>query len=191
MAWGIPETAREQEKIKAEMADHLNGLNATGTISYSTYSELFDLSMTLLDRMYATGRIDEKGGRDMVTREKLSDWLKEGRRKSDRQRAINDIEAFIDKAIEFNVKEGMTTFNISTGREGRNAHHKTPFYRLWYPDYVEDEDLGAVRQHIIDTYRKAGFDVRIVKQDCGFGAWYTALRFVDVHKVVDEEASRP
>lgn len=128
----------------------------------------------------------------MVTKDSLNEWLKEGRRKVDRQKAIDEIEVFIDKAIEFNVKEGLTTFTISTGREGRDAHHKTPFYRLWYPDYVEDEDLGPVRQHIIDTYHKAGFDVWIVKQYCGFGAWYTALRFVDVHKIVcKEEASRP
>ncbi|APQ78862.1 MULTISPECIES: hypothetical protein [Clostridium] len=50
--WGISETAAPKEKIKSEMADFLNGLNSVGEISYSTYSEIFDFSMDLLDRMY-------------------------------------------------------------------------------------------------------------------------------------------
>ncbi|RUT58488.1 hypothetical protein C1148_06950 [Clostridium botulinum] len=50
--WGISETATPKEKIKSEMADFLNGLNSVGEISYSTYSERFDFSMNLLDRIY-------------------------------------------------------------------------------------------------------------------------------------------
>ncbi|RUT62114.1 hypothetical protein C1143_06710 [Clostridium botulinum] len=50
--WGISETATPKEKIKSEMADFLNGLNSVGEISYSTYSEIFDFSMNLLDRIY-------------------------------------------------------------------------------------------------------------------------------------------
>ncbi len=34
------------------MADFLNGLNSVGKISYSTYSQIFDFSMDLLDRIY-------------------------------------------------------------------------------------------------------------------------------------------
>ena len=55
MAWGISENASEKEKKKAEMADFLNGLNATGDISYQTYREMFDFSMNLLDDMYELG----------------------------------------------------------------------------------------------------------------------------------------
>ncbi|KEI84150.1 hypothetical protein EJM73_06385 [Clostridium botulinum] len=50
--WGISETATPKEKIKSEMADFLNGLNSVGEISYSTYNEIFDFSMDLLDRIY-------------------------------------------------------------------------------------------------------------------------------------------
>ena len=50
--WGIESTATPKEKLKAEMADYLHGLNATGEISYSTYSELFDFSLDLLNKMY-------------------------------------------------------------------------------------------------------------------------------------------
>lgn len=54
--WGISQNASQKEKIKSELADHLHGLNATGEISYATYSNLFDISMGLLDRMYAQGK---------------------------------------------------------------------------------------------------------------------------------------
>ena len=40
--WGIAETASEIEKIKAEMADYLHGLDSCGEIVYSVYSNLFD-----------------------------------------------------------------------------------------------------------------------------------------------------
>jgi hypothetical protein len=52
MGWGISENATPKEKIKSEMADYLKGLNSTGAIDYSTYSEMFDFSMELLDKMY-------------------------------------------------------------------------------------------------------------------------------------------
>lgn len=53
--WGIASSAPEKEKIKSEFADFINGLNSVGEISYSTYSELFDEGMLLLDKMYALG----------------------------------------------------------------------------------------------------------------------------------------
>lgn len=55
MGWGISENATPKEKLKAEMQDYLNGLNSTGDISYSVYSEMFDYSMKLLDEMYELG----------------------------------------------------------------------------------------------------------------------------------------
>lgn len=52
MGWGISENATEKEKIKSEMADYLQGLNSVGEIDYKTYSDMFDFSMKLLDKMY-------------------------------------------------------------------------------------------------------------------------------------------
>ena len=40
------------------MNDFLMGQNSCGTIDYSTYSEMYDFSMELLDRMYALGLSD-------------------------------------------------------------------------------------------------------------------------------------
>jgi hypothetical protein len=54
--WGISEKATPKEKIKSEMADFLNGLNSVGDISYSTYSEIFDYSMDLFDKVYDLGK---------------------------------------------------------------------------------------------------------------------------------------
>lgn len=50
--WGISKNATPKEKLKSEMADFLNGLNSVGEISYSAYSEIFDFSMDLFDKMY-------------------------------------------------------------------------------------------------------------------------------------------
>lgn len=56
MPWGTSPTAEERMKLKSEMADYLNGLNSTGVIDYKTYSEAFDVSMDLLDKMYELGQ---------------------------------------------------------------------------------------------------------------------------------------
>lgn len=58
MSWGIAETAPEIEKIKAESADYLNGLNSCGVIDYSTYSNVFDFYADLLDKVYKQGQKD-------------------------------------------------------------------------------------------------------------------------------------
>ena len=63
MAWGISESATPKEKLKSEMADYLKGLNATGEISYVTYSEAFDFTMNLLDKMHELGVTEKKEGR--------------------------------------------------------------------------------------------------------------------------------
>ncbi|MZQ74923.1 MAG: hypothetical protein GT589_02050 [Peptoclostridium sp.] len=57
--WGISNAASLKEKLKSEMADYLHGLNAVGEISYSTYSEMFDFGLELLDRMYELGKMEE------------------------------------------------------------------------------------------------------------------------------------
>ena len=53
--WGISPNATDKEKIKAEMSDYIHGLNSVGAIDYPTYSELFDFSLALLDKMYELG----------------------------------------------------------------------------------------------------------------------------------------
>lgn len=60
MAWGINPKASKKEKIKSELADYLNGLNSCGIIDYSTYSEIFDFGMELLDKMYEQGKKDSQ-----------------------------------------------------------------------------------------------------------------------------------
>lgn len=60
MAWGISPNASKKEKIKAEMNDYLMGQNSCGIIDYTTYSEMYDFTMELLDRMYAQGLEDSK-----------------------------------------------------------------------------------------------------------------------------------
>ncbi|MBN7742691.1 hypothetical protein ABRD05_16670 [Bacillus velezensis] len=59
MSWCISPDATNKEKLKAEMADYLNGLNSTGAISYAVYSEAFDVSMNLLDKMYDLGKFEK------------------------------------------------------------------------------------------------------------------------------------
>ena len=56
--WGISPNASEKEKIKADYADILHGMNSTGAIPYDVYSDLFDDGMELLDRMYEQGKAD-------------------------------------------------------------------------------------------------------------------------------------
>jgi len=60
MSWGIAETAPEIEKIKAESADYLNGLNSCGEIDYYAYSYAFDFYAELLDKAYEQGKKDAK-----------------------------------------------------------------------------------------------------------------------------------
>jgi len=58
MSWGISEKASDKEKLKAKMADYLNGLNSCCIIDYTTYVEIFDFSHKLLDEMYELGKKD-------------------------------------------------------------------------------------------------------------------------------------
>lgn len=56
MGWGISPNASPKEKLKAELNDYLQGLNSTGEIDYSTYSDIFDMSHSILDKMYELGK---------------------------------------------------------------------------------------------------------------------------------------
>lgn len=58
MSWGIASTAPEIEKIKAESADYLNGLNCCGILDYDQYSQAFDFYAELLDRAYNLGKTE-------------------------------------------------------------------------------------------------------------------------------------
>jgi len=65
MSWGITPTAPEIEKIKAESADYLNGLNSCGVIDYAAYSEAFDFYADLLDKAYKLGKEESFGWHSM------------------------------------------------------------------------------------------------------------------------------
>lgn len=65
MPWGIVETAPENEKIKADFADFLNGLNSCGDISYVIYSEIFDEGMKLMDKIYELGKSEASNSPDI------------------------------------------------------------------------------------------------------------------------------
>ncbi|MDF2879615.1 MAG: hypothetical protein K0R54_172 [Clostridiaceae bacterium] len=54
--WGISDKASPKEKLKNELADYLHGMNSCGKIAYSVYSEIFDVGMDLLDKMYELGK---------------------------------------------------------------------------------------------------------------------------------------
>lgn len=58
MSWGIADTAPEIEKIKAESADYLHGLDSCGVIDWDTYNYAFDFYMDLLNRAYEQGKKD-------------------------------------------------------------------------------------------------------------------------------------
>lgn len=60
MSWGISDNASEKEKIKAEFNDFIQGLNSTCEIDYKTYSQLYDFTMPLFDRMYEIGKNDSE-----------------------------------------------------------------------------------------------------------------------------------
>ena len=54
--WGIADTAPENEKLKSEFADFINGMNSCGEIDYDVYSQLFDFTMPLFDKMFELGK---------------------------------------------------------------------------------------------------------------------------------------
>lgn len=83
--WGISPNASEKEKIKADYADILHGMNSTGAIPYDVYSDLFDDGMELFDRMYAQGKADA------VPVAEIKDYL---------QKRLDEWEALGDRKFE-------------------------------------------------------------------------------------------
>lgn len=74
--WGISPSASEKEKIKAEWADALIGKNSTAKITYDVYSELFDVGMELLDKMYELGKSDRgKEHRKRQNDDNVGGWI--------------------------------------------------------------------------------------------------------------------
>ena len=60
MSWGIAETAPAIEKIKAESADYLGGLNSCGEIEWRIYSQAFDCYADLIQKAYELGMTEAK-----------------------------------------------------------------------------------------------------------------------------------
>lgn len=60
MTQGISPNASKREKIKAEMNNYLIDKNSCGKIDDMTYSEMYNFTMELLDKMYAQGLNDSK-----------------------------------------------------------------------------------------------------------------------------------
>ena len=54
--WGVLGTATAIEKIKVEMADYINELYSSDEIDYSTFSQLFDFSLPLIQKAYELGK---------------------------------------------------------------------------------------------------------------------------------------
>lgn len=54
--WGLSSGALSKEKLKSEMSDFLGGLNSVGKIDYSVYSQMFDYTGALFDKMYDLGK---------------------------------------------------------------------------------------------------------------------------------------
>ena len=52
MSWGISENASEKEKLKAEVNDFFQGLNAFGEIDWIAYNELYDACVPILEECY-------------------------------------------------------------------------------------------------------------------------------------------
>ena len=125
---------------------------------------------------------NEKRRIKMVTKEQLKDWLNENARKKYEE----ELEKYIDNAIKINALQGNTTFYISTGMYTPDGSSKTKFYDLWYTDKLSEENREIVHQKIINKYRKFGFDVTETQKDCGWHNHYFALKFTDIHKVIEE-----
>lgn len=118
----------------------------------------------------------------MVTKEELKDWLDE----SAREKYEEKLEEYIDKAIKKNALAGNTTFYISTGKYTTDGSRKTAFYNLWYTNELSEDNREIVHRRIVNKYREAGFDVEKTKMDCGWHNHYFALKFTDIHKLLED-----
>jgi len=120
----------------------------------------------------------------MIKKDELKDWLDESSRRDQEKK----IEESIDAHIKSNALRGETTFVISTGRWAQRGSEATPFYDIWHCDGLTDENKRIVQRRVLEKYRDFGFTVEETRVDCGWSNHYPALKFVDIHKVVEEGA---
>lgn len=66
MGWGISDTASDKEKIKAYYNDILMSKNSVGKISYIVYSQLYDIGIELLDKMYVVGKNNDEDSKERI-----------------------------------------------------------------------------------------------------------------------------
>lgn len=118
----------------------------------------------------------------MVSKEDLKDWLDE----SSRREHVDKIEEYIDNCIKRNALRGETTFLISTGRWAQRGSEQTFFYNLWHCSGLSTENTRVVQRRVLEKYRDFGFIVEETSVDCGWSNHYPALKFVDIHKIVEE-----
>lgn len=104
--WGIADTAPKIEKIKAESADYLHGLDSCGIIEWSTYSDMFDFYEDLIEKAYAQGKEDAqheiKTDWDTISRHEAIDALRVAYWDDNIQSAKDDpciVDAMTDWAI--------------------------------------------------------------------------------------------
>lgn len=121
----------------------------------------------------------------MITKEQLKDWLDTNTRKE----RYEELEKHIDGCIKRHALRGNKTFTISTGRVNNSArtHEKTNFYDKWHNPDLSKESVKMIQDKVIGAYRGNGFDVTVVNEDCGWSSSYEALKFKDIHKVLEGE----
>src|SRR6185312_7020987 len=119
----------------------------------------------------------------MISKDELRDWLDEDARK----KYAEELEKIFDESIKRNALKGKTTFTISTGRVNNAAstHMKTDFYKIWNTSKLSDVNRNKVKNEILKKYRNAGFDVEVVREDCGWHSSYEAVQFKNIHKLLD------
>ena len=116
----------------------------------------------------------------MITKENLKDWLAE----SERSKALETMESFIDEAIKKNALAGKMNFRVSTGKVGHSRHEKTNFYKLWHAENLSRENQKIVQKKIVQKYKDFGFEVSVIREDCGWHSSYDALEFKNIHMLI-------
>jgi hypothetical protein len=122
--WGISPNASEKEKIKADYADILHGMNSTGAIPYDVYSDLFDAGMELFDRMY------EHGLKDATDKNVGNKWISVEERLPDKDTLVLCIGAKGGMFLGFircyyEIQNGAYTY-VPNSRGCRYATHWMP-----------------------------------------------------------------
>jgi len=121
----------------------------------------------------------------VVTKEQLRDWLDANTRRE----RIAKIEATLDRKIKEHALAGETTFYVSTGESLHRSHQKSYFYDIWHNEDLSEESREIIKKEVLAKYREAGFNVDVVCVDHGWDTRYEAVRFRDIHKLVEEDDS--